>query len=127
MRSEKFRWLSRLGAMFAGLMMLFDSARAGEVVGWMDVRPSNGMIEIAGRAYSAAPMTVDYTLKIDRAGPSGSAVSSQRGRADIEAGQIARLSTTSVNFGATDELTVTLTLSSNGQTLATSEIHIGRE
>jgi hypothetical protein len=125
MEFKTVRRLSGLGGMLAGLVMQLAAAQAGEVIGWMDVRPSDGKIEIAGRAYSAAPAAVDYTLKTDRAGPSGRTSTSQRGRAEIEPGQVARLSTTSVNLGAKDELTVVLTLSSGGRTLSTSEIHLG--
>jgi hypothetical protein len=125
MELKTVRRLSGIGGMLAGLVMQSAAARAGEVIGWMDVRPSDGKIEIAGRAYSAAPASLDYTLKIDRAGPSGRTSTSQRGHAEIEPGEVARLSTSSVNLGANDELTVILTLSSSGRTLATSEIHLG--
>jgi hypothetical protein len=125
MRLTTVRRLSSLGAMLAGLMMQTNAARASDVIGWMDVTPSGHRIEIAGRAYSAAPATVEYTLKIDRAGQSGRSATSQRGRTEIEPGQVARLGTTSVNFNGKDELTVILTLTSGGRTLSTSEIRLG--
>lgn len=125
MRSRTFRQLPGLGAVLAGLMMQNNAAQAGDVIGWMEVRPAGNMIEVAGRAYSAGSATVDYTLKIDRAGQSGRSATSQRGRTEIEPGQVARLSTTSVNFNARDELTLILTLSSGGRTLSTSEIRLG--
>jgi hypothetical protein len=125
MELKMVRRLSGFGGMLAGLVMQSSVARAGEVIGWMDVRPADGQIEIAGHAYSAARVAVDYTLKVDRAGPSGRTSTSQRGHAEIEPGEVARLSTTSVNLGAKDALTVVLTLSNSGRTLATSEIHLG--
>jgi hypothetical protein len=99
MELKMVRRLSGFGGMLAGLVMQSAVARAGEVIGWMDVRPADGKIEIAGHAYSAARVAVDYTLKVDRAGPSGRTSTSQRGRAEIEPGEVARLSTTSVNLG----------------------------
>jgi hypothetical protein len=125
MRRNRIGRLLRLAAMFAGVTMRPGAAEAGDVVGWMDVRPANGKIEIAGRAYSGAPVTVDYTLTVERAGPSGRSATSQRGRADLTPGETTRLSTTSVSFSAKDELTVVLTLTGGGRTLATSEIHLG--
>lgn len=125
MNWNRIGWLLGLAASVAGGMMCPLPAEAGEVVGWMDVRPADGKIEITGRAYGGAAVTVDYTLTVERAGPSGRSNTNQSGRADLAPGEVARLSTTSVSFGARDELTVILTLTSGGRTLATSEIHLG--
>ena len=106
-------------------IMTMNAASAGEVVGWMEVTPAGGQLRITGRAFAPEGGNVEYTLQIQRSGRSGNTTTKQGGKAEIQAGQVATLSTTSVNLQPQDQLAVLLTLSRGGQVLATSGIHVG--
>ncbi len=119
--------LAWMGLALIGLgIMTADTAQAGEVVGWMEVNPTDGQVQITGRAWSAEAAKVDYTLQIQRIGRGGNTSTRQGGRADVDPGKVATLSTTSVNIQPQDELAVLLTISSGGQVIATSAIHVGK-
>jgi hypothetical protein len=107
-------------------IMTIDAAQAGEVLGWMEVHPEGGQVQITGHAWSAEPAKVDYTLQIQRIGPGGNTTTRQGGKADLEAGKVGTLSTTSVNLQPQAQLAVLLTISSGGQVIATSGIHVGK-
>jgi hypothetical protein len=106
-------------------IMTMNAAPAGDVVGWMEVTPAGGQLRITGRAFAPDGGSVEYTLQIQRSGRSGNTSTKQGGKAEIQAGEIATLSTTSVNLQPQDQLAVLLTVSRGGQVLATSGIHVG--
>lgn len=105
--------------------MQTSASMAGEVIGWMEINPSAKQIEISGRAYALAETRIEYTLQIERIGRSGKTATRQSGRATIEPGATAKLSTTSVNLGSGDELAILLTLTSGGKVVASSAVHLG--
>ena len=105
--------------------MALHAGQAGEVVGWMEVAPQGDQLQITGRAWSGTARSIDYSLQIQRTGRSGKTTSKQGGRADLVAGEVAGLSVTTVNIAPQDQLAVLLTISSGGQVLATSGIHVG--
>ena len=108
-----------------GIIMSTRAALAGGVIAWMDINPVGGLIQITGRAYSAQQATIDYTLQIQRTGSSGNTTSKQGGKADLQEGKAAVLSTTSVNMQPQDQLAILLTVSRGGEVLATSAIQVG--
>lgn len=108
-----------------GIGMTADAAHSGEVIGWMDIAPSEGQIQITGRAYSPLRTDIDFVLQIERSGRSGKTTTKQGGKATVEAGGTVALSTTSVNMETQDQLAVLLTISRGGDVLSTSGIHVG--
>jgi hypothetical protein len=123
--------LARYGALIGGflvsmgIIMSAKAALAGDVIAWMDINPVGGLIQIAGRAYSAQQTTIDYTLQIQRIGGSGNTTTTQGGKADLHEDKAAVLSTTSVNMQPQDQLAILLTVSRGGEVLATSAIQVG--
>ena len=123
--------LARYGALIGsflvsmGIIMSAQAALAGDVIAWMGINPVGGQIQITGRAYSAQQTTVDYALQIQRTGSSGNTTTKQGGKADIQSGRIAVLSTTSVNMQPQDQLAILLTVSRGGEVLSTSAIQVG--
>lgn len=126
MRKSLAKLFFALSSIVAGFMMQTHNAAAGEVVGWMDIRPDGDRIEITGRAYAQQQTDIDYTLKIERQGASGRTATKQSGRAAVQPGEIARLSTTSVNVGVNDGLSLLLTISRAGQVISSSAVHVGQ-
>lgn len=112
-----------LGLMLAGWTMQTDAA--ADVIGWMDVIPSAGRLEVAGRAFGMEPSNIEYTLKVERNGGSGRSATTQSGRVQLESGKVAKLSTTTINLSPRDALTVVLTIASRGRVVSTSEIRLG--
>jgi hypothetical protein len=125
MRSGIQKSLFATVSIVAGMVMSMNAAFAGDVVGWMDVRPADGQIGVTGRAYAPLATKVEYELRVERVGRSGKTATKQRGKADIEPGKIAELSTTSVNIGSGDELAILLTVFSHGEVVATNALHVG--
>lgn len=125
MRSGIPKSLFSFVSIVAGMVMSMNAAFAGDVVGWMDVKPADGQIGVTARAYAPLAAKVEYELRVERVGRSGKTATKQRGKADIEAGKIAELSTTSVNIGSGDELAILLTVFSGGQVVATNALHVG--
>lgn len=122
-----FRKIIILCSLIAGIIMQTQGSGAGEVIGWMQITPAGKQIEISGRAYALEGAHVDYSLQIERTGKSGKTATRQGGRADIEAGEVAKLSTTSVNIGSGDHLAISLTLSSGGKIVSTSAVQLGSQ
>lgn len=109
----------------AGAVMTISAASAGDAIGWMEIKPVDRQIGIAARAYALEPARIEFELQIERIGRSGKTASKQHGKADIEPGKIAELSTSSVNIGTDDQLAVLLTISSGGRIISTSALHVG--
>jgi hypothetical protein len=105
--------------------MQIDGSSAGDVIGWMDINPKGEQIEIAGRAFAHERTDIEYALKVERIGKSGKTATNQSGRAAIAPGEVAKLSTTSVNVGAQDGLSILLTITRGGEIVATSAMQIG--
>jgi hypothetical protein len=118
-------WLAALLTFFGMGIATMNAALPGEVIGWMEIVPRDGLLQITGRAYSAQPMAIDYMLQIQRSGRSGNTTSQQGGKATLNAGEAAVLSTTSVNSQSGDQLAILLTIFRDGKVLATSGIHVG--
>ena len=118
-------WLAALLTSFGMGIATMNATPAGEIIGWMEIVPRGGLLQITGRAYSAQPMAIDYMLQIQRSGRSGNTTSQQGGKATLKAGEAAVLSTTSVNSQSEDQLAVLLTIFRDGKVLATSGIHVG--
>lgn len=119
-----------LAGVIAGLglgIMTAGSAQTAEVVGWMEVNPAAGQLQITGRAWSADEASIEYTLQIQRVGRGGNTATRQGGKVDVASGKVSILSTTSVNIQPQDQLTVLLTIISNGQVIASSSIQLGQE
>ena len=112
-------------SMLAGMAMATNAAWAGDVIGWMEIKAADRQIGVTARAYATDQAKIEYELKIERVGRSGKTATKQRGKADIEPGQTAQLSTTSVNVGAGDQLAILLTIFSDGQVVATNALHVG--
>ena len=109
----------------AGIVMSINAASAGDVIGWMEVNPVERQIGITARAFALSEAKVEYELQIERVGRSGKTATKQRGKADIEAGKTAQLSTTSVNIASGDRLAILLTIFSGGQVVSTNALHVG--
>lgn len=118
--------LIAVSSVLAGMVMSMNAAAAGDVVGWMDIKPVERQIGIAARAYAVQHTKIEYELQVERVGRAGKTATKQHGKADIEPGKIAQLSTTSVNIGADDQLVILLTISSGGRIVSTSALHVGQ-
>src|SRR5262245_50403097 len=92
-KTWRFRLMAFLGLGIAAM----TPASAGDVVGWMEIAPKDGQLQIIGRAWSTQELTVDYLLQIQRMGRSGSSTSKQAGKATLHPGETAILSTSSVS------------------------------
>jgi hypothetical protein len=110
----------------AGMVMTMNAASAGDAIGWMEIKPVDRQIGVTARAYAVQHTKIEYELHIERVGRSGKTATKQRGKADIEPGKIAELSTTSVNIGSDDQLAILLTISSGGRIVSTSALHVGQ-
>jgi hypothetical protein len=126
MRIGMSKSLIAVFSIVAGMVMSMNAASAGEVIGWMEINPADRQIGVTARAYAPSAAKIEYELQIERVGRSGKTATKQRGKADIEPGKVAQLSTTSVNMGSGDELAILLTISSGGQIVATSALHVGQ-
>ncbi len=83
--------------------MSTNAASAGEVIGWMEIKAVDRQIAVTARAYAPDEAKIEYELKIERVGRSGKTATKQRGKADMNPGQTAQLSTTrSTSFRATN-------------------------
>jgi hypothetical protein len=109
----------------AGAVMSINAASAGDVIGWMEVKPADQQIGISGRAYALSDTKIEYELRIERQGRAGKTATNQRGKADLAPGKTAELSTTSVNISSGDEMAILLTIRSGGQIVSTSAVHVG--
>lgn len=127
MQMKVIKSLAAICALTMGLGMKIGTASAGGVIGWIEVRPEGGLIQITGRATGPEAMKISYTLAIERMGRSGKTATRQSGKADVEAGKIAKLSTTSVNVGAQEELAIILTIEHDGRVVSTSAINAGHQ
>lgn len=120
----KTRLAGFLAFICAGVAAM-NAAAAGEVVGWMEVAPKDGQLQITGRAWSAQEVAIDYVLQIQRSGRSGSTTSKQGGKAVLRPGETAVLSASSVSSQPQDQFAALLTIYRDGQVLATSAMHTG--
>ncbi len=120
-------FLIALLAMAAGMTMQTDRALAGDVIGWMEIQPSEQQIQISGRAYAFRSGLIEFSLRIERSGPSGKTATKQSGRAQVDPGKVASLSTTSVNIGPGDQLSLLLTIYRDGEIVATNALKVGGE
>lgn len=109
----------------AGMVMSINAASAGDVIGWMEVNPADRQIGVTARAYALSEAKIEYELQIERVGRSGKTATKQRGKAELEAGKTAQLSTTSVNIGSGDQLAILLTIFIGGQVASTNALHVG--
>lgn len=109
----------------AAMVLSMNAASADDVIGWMEIKPVERQIAITARAYALQHTQLEYELRIERVGHSGKTATKQHGKAEIAPGKIAELSTTSVNIGADDQLAILLTISSGGQIVSTSALHVG--
>jgi hypothetical protein len=125
MRTGIYKSFSAVSAILAGVVMSMNAASAGEVIGWMDVKPADRQIGVTARAYAPSEAKIEYELQIERVGRSGKTATKQRGKADIEPGKTAELSTTSVNIGSGDQLAILLTIFSGGNVVSTNALHVG--
>ena len=112
-------------SIMAGMLMGLNAVSAGEVIGWMEVKPAERQIGVTARAYALSETKIEFELKIERVGRSGKTATKQRGKADILPGNIAELSTTSVNIGPGDQMAILLTIFSGGQVVSTNALHVG--
>ncbi len=108
-----------------GMIMSISAASAGEVIGWMDVDPVEQQIGVTAHAYAPGGSKVEFELQVERMGSSGKTSTKQRGKADLEPGKTAKLSTTSVNIAPGDQMAILLTIFSGGQVVSTNALHIG--
>lgn len=108
-----------------GIIMTTNAAPAGQVISWMEINPVDGELQITGRAYTMEAANIDYSLQVQRSGRSGNTTTKQGGKADMQAGRVTVLSTTSINIQPQDQLAVLLTLTSSGQIISTSAIQVG--
>ena len=120
-----FKSLIAVFSILAGMAMTTNAASAGDVIGWMEIKPADRQIGITARAYAPAEAKIEYELQIERVGRSGKTATKQRGKADIEPGKTAQLSTTSVSIGSGDQLAILLTIFSGGQVVSTNALHVG--
>ena len=125
MRIGIFKAFIAVFSIVAGMVMSINAASAGDVIGWMEVNPVERQIGITARAFALSEAKVEYELQIERVGRSGKTATKQRGKADIEAGKTAQLSTTSVNIASGDRLAILLTIFSGGQVVSTNALHVG--
>ena len=125
MRTGIYKSIIAVSSILAGMVMSMNAASAGEVIGWMDVKPADRQIGVTARAYAPGEAKIEYELKIERVGRSGKTATKQRGKADIEPGKTAELSTTSVNIGSGDQLAILLTIFSGGKVVSTNALHVG--
>lgn len=125
MRIGIFKAFIAVFSIVAGIVMSINAASAGDVIGWMEVNPVERQIGITARAFALSEAKVEYELQIERVGRSGKTATKQRGKADIEAGKTAQLSTTSVNIASGDRLAILLTIFSGGQVVSTNALHVG--
>ena len=125
MRTGIYKSFIAVSSILAGVVMSMNAASAGEVIGWMDVKPADRQIGVTARAYAPSEAKIEYELQIERVGRSGKTATKQRGKADIEPGKTAELSTTSVNIGSGDQLAILLTIFSGGQVVSTNALHVG--
>lgn len=112
-------------SILAGMVMSMNAASAEEVVGWMQINPADRQIGITAHAYAPGGAKIEFELRVERIGRSGKTATKQRGKADMQPGKIAELSTTSVNIDSGDQLAILLTISSGGKVVSTNALHVG--
>ena len=112
-------------SILAGMVMSMNAAAAEDVVGWMQVNPADRQIGITAHAYGPDAAKIEFELRVERVGRSGKTATKQSGKADMQPGKIAQLSTTSVNMSAGDQLAILLTITSGGKVVATNALHVG--
>ena len=112
-------------SILAGMVMSMSAASAQDVVGWMQINPADRQIGITAHAYGPDAAKIEFELRVERVGRSGKTATKQSGKADMQPGKIAQLSTTSVNISAGDQLAILLTITSGGKVVSTNALHVG--
>ena len=71
MRISASKSLIAVFSMLAGMAMATNAASAGDVIGWMEIKPADWQIGVTARAYAPVEAKIEYELQIERVGRSG--------------------------------------------------------
>lgn len=85
---------------------------------WVEAREADGRLELVSHAQADAAAHVEYMLEVERRSSAGRSSTRQGGRAELEAGEPARLSVSGVDY-RDGTVRATLTVRTHGGETAT--------